>query len=235
MIDTHLHVLPKLDDGSRSTAESLEILQNLIDLGFTDVVCTPHYLPDSDYCPNNQIKRAAFSALQTAAKHLPIKLHIGNEAYVDTNLYQLIQSDEIQLIGNRFLLFELPFYAEFQGLPDLLHNLKVKGITPILAHPERYLYFQENYELVDQLKASGLLFQSNYGSIIGQYGKSAEKLVKYLLKNGYVDFLGTDIHRANSQVFLKFSRIKRKIIRLIGAENFNQIITNAKDLISWCS
>lgn len=231
MIDTHLHVLPAIDDGSRSTAESLEILQNLIDLGFTDAICTPHYLPDSDYCPNNQVKRAVFSALQTAAQHLPINLHLGNEAYIDTGLYNLIQADEIQLIGNRFLLFELPFYAEFQGLPDLLHNLKVKGIVPILAHPERYVYFQENYGLVDQFKASGLLFQSNYGSIVGQYGKSAEKLVKYLFKNGYVDFLGTDIHRANSQVFLKFPRIKRKIIRLIGAENFEQIIANAKELI----
>lgn len=231
MIDTHLHVLPAIDDGSRSTAESLEILQNLIDLGFTDAICTPHYLPDSDYCPNNQRKRAVFSALQTAAQYLPINLHIGNEAYIDTDLYNLIQADEIQLIGDRFLLFELPFYAEFQGLPDLLHNLKVKGITPILAHPERYVYFQENYGLVDQFKASGLLFQSNYGSIVGQYGKSAEKLVKYLFKNGYVDFLGTDIHRANSQVFLKFPRIKRKIIRLIGAENFEQIIANAKELI----
>lgn len=231
MIDTHLHVLPAIDDGSRSTAESLEILQNLIDLGFTDAICTPHYLPDSDYCPNNQRKRAVFSALQTAAQHLPINLHLGNEAYIDTDLYNLIQADEIQLIGDRFLLFELPFYAEFQGLPDLLHNLKVKGITPILAHPERYVYFQENYGLVDQFKASGLLFQSNYGSIVGQYGKSAEKLVKYLFKNGYVDFLGTDIHRANSQVFLKFPRIKRKIIRLIGVENFEQIIANAKELI----
>ena len=231
MIDTHLHVLPAIDDGSRSTAESLKILQNLIDLGFTDVICTPHYLPDSDYCPNNQRKRAVFSALQTAAQHLPINLHLGNEAYIDTDLYNLIQADEIQLIGDRFLLFELPFYAEFQGLPDLLHNLKVKGITPILAHPERYVYFQENYGLVDQFKASGLLFQSNYGSIVGQYGKSAEKLVKYLFKNGYVDFLGTDIHRANSQVFLKFPRIKRKIIRLIGAENLEQIIANAKELI----
>mgnify|MGYP000933280354 CR=1 FL=1 len=232
MIDTHLHVLPAIDDGSRSTAESLEILQNLIDLGFTDAICTPHYLPDSDYCPNNQRKRAVFSALQTAAQHLPINLHLGNEAYIDTDLYNLIQADEIQLIGDRFLLFELPFYAEFQGLPDLLHNLKVKGITPILAHPERYVYFQENYGLVDQFKASGLLFQSNYGSIVGQYGKSAEKLVKYLFKNGYVDFLGTDIHRANSQVFLKFPRIKRKIIRLIGVENFEQIIANAKELIN---
>lgn len=231
MIDTHLHVLPAIDDGSRSTAESLEILQNLIDLGFTDAICTPHYLPDSDYCPNNQRKRAVFSALQTAAQHLPINLHLGNEAYIDADLYNLIQADEIQLIGDRFLLFELPFYAEFQGLPDLLHNLKVKGIVPILAHPERYVYFQENYGLVDQFKASGLLFQSNYGSIVGQYGKSAEKLVKYLFKNGYVDFLGTDIHRANSQVFLKFPRIKRKIIRLIGAENFEQIIANAKELI----
>lgn len=231
MIDTHLHVLPAIDDGSHSTAESLEILQNLIDLGFTDAICTPHYLPDSDYCPNNQRKRAVFSALQTAAQHLPINLHLGNEAYIDTDLYNLIQADEIQLIGDRFLLFELPFYAEFQGLPDLLHNLKVKGITPILAHPERYVYFQENYGLVDQFKASGLLFQSNYGSIVGQYGKSAEKLVKYLFKNDYVDFLGTDIHRANSQVFLKFPRIKRKIIRLIGAENFEQIIANAKELI----
>ena len=231
MIDTHLHVLPAIDDGSRSTAESLEILQNLIDLGFTDAICTPHYLPDSDYCPNNQRKRAVFSALQTAAQHLPINLHLGNEAYIDADLYNLIQADEIQLIGDRFLLFELPFYAEFQGLPDLLHNLKVKGIVPILAHPERYVYFQENYGLVDQFKASGLLFQSNYGSIVGQYGKSAEKLVKYLFKNGYVDFLGTDIHRANSQVFLKFPRIKRKIIRLIGAENFEQLIANAKELI----
>lgn len=233
MIDTHLHVLPKLDDGSRSITESVKILQQLQFLGFTDVICTPHFIPDSPFCPDNRTKRASMKELNKAIKKhdIALTLHLGNEVYVDPNIPDFIKAKQIQLINQQYLLFELPFYAEYQGLHDLLHNLKVKGITPILAHPERYSYFQEKYQLVAELKSRGLLFQVNYGSIIGQYGSSAKRLVKYLFKNHYVDFLGTDIHHADSQIFDRFPRIQHKITRLIGKDEYESILKNAKKLI----
>ncbi len=233
MIDTHLHVLPNLDDGSSSLHESIKILQQLEQLGFSEVLCTPHYIADSDYCPDNKTKQSSLRKLKQAAKKagLKIKIHLWNEVQIDPKIAALVKNKEIKLAKNHFLLFELPFYAEFQGLKDLLHNLKIKNITPILAHPERYIYFQKDYRLVDQLKDNGLLFQVNYGSITGQYGRSAKKLTKYLLKHDYVDFLGTDVHHSDSQIFKNFPKIQRKIIRIIGPEKFKEIIQNAKQLV----
>ena len=106
------------------------------------------------------------------------------------------------------------------------------GCRLILAHPERYTYFQENYELVDNLKKSGLLFQANYGSILNCYGKEACNLLKYMLKNNYIDYFGTDIHRnSNTFVIDNFNRIEKEIIKVIGEESYNRIKRNSDNLV----
>lgn len=233
MIDVHLHVLNNLDDGSRSLAESLGILQNLTNLGFTEVICTPHFMPHSKFDADNKTKSAALRRLRLAAKkaNLKIKLHLGNEIYIHPEIVKNIKAKNIHPIGRKHLLFELPFYEPISGLRDIIHDLKLHGYIPILAHPERYTYFQKDKKALLELKKSGLLFQCNYGSLIGQYGRPAKRLAKFLLKNDTVSFLGTDIHRQDAALFTDFPKVQRRIIKLIGEPAYQEILHNANNLL----
>ena len=144
-----------------------------------------------------------------------------------------IHEGKIYSLNNtKYLLFELPFHNQILGLADIIYEIKLQGYIPILAHPERYSYFQDNYNLVDELKEEGLLFQCNYSSIIGHYGKSSEKLLKYMLKKHYVDYLGTDIHHVNRATVLEqFKKIDKLFNKIAGKEYYQEIIKNCDDLV----
>lgn len=233
MIDIHSHVLPGIDDGSQSLEESLLILEDLAVHGFTDVICTPHYIEDSQYAASNVVKREKLCALKVAAldRGISISLHLANEAYITENMDKLIKQKQIELMGNGYLLFELPMSGAVNNLQDYTHNLRCEGYNLILAHPERYVKFQQNPELALALHKKGVEFQCNYGSMIGKYGKHAEKMLKYLLKNDLVDYFGTDIHHADSEILEKFDKSVKKITKIIGQEKYNSILQNAENLL----
>ena len=107
----------------------------------------------------------------------------------------------------------------------------VKGYKTIIAHPERYSYFQKNYKEVDRLRKEGFIFQGNYSSILGYYGKESQKLLKYMLKKGYIDFLGTDVHRTSkTYVIDNFEKIEKAIIKITKKDYYERIKQNS-DLI----
>jgi tyrosine-protein phosphatase YwqE len=115
----------------------------------------------------------------------------------------------------------------------MLYELTCQGYIPIIAHPERYSYFQEDYRLVDSFKEEGILFQCNYASILGYYGKGAEKLIKYMLKKEYVDYFGTDLHRIEKTFMLdNFKKIEKNIIKITGKEYYHEILNNCNQIIN---
>ncbi len=144
-----------------------------------------------------------------------------------------IKENRIYTLNNsKYLLFEIPFHNQILGLEDIVYEMKIQGYIPILAHPERYSYFQDDYELVDKLKEEGLLFQSNFSSILGHYGKKAQKLLKYMLKNEYIDYFGTDIHHIDKTFALdNFNKIEKKIIKITGIDYYKHIINNGNKLV----
>lgn len=233
MIDIHTHVLPGIDDGSQSLEESLLILEDLASHGFTDVICTPHYIEDSQYAASNVVKRERLCSLKVAAQDrgININIHLGNEAYITENMDKLIKQKQIETIGDNYLLFELPMSGAVNSLMDYSHNLRCEGYNLILAHPERYVKFQQNPEFAATLHSKGVEFQCNYGSMTGKYGKHAEKMLKYLLKNDLVDYFGTDIHHADSEIMEKFDKSVKKIVKIIGQDKYNSILQNAENLL----
>lgn len=234
MTDPHLHILNNLDDGSRSTEESLQILSELSSLGFTDVICTPHYISDSDYNKNNLTKNTTRKQLQTLADQMgiKIKLHAGNEIYIDADMIRSLLLNRAQAINNQYILFEMPFHNPINGVGGIVAALQQRGYSLIVAHPERYTYFQNNYELANRFRQLGVSFQCNFGSIIGLYGPEARKAMIYFLKHDMVDFLGTDIHHANSEVVKNFKNIERKIKHIIGKKKYVAIMSNNDSLVS---
>ena len=226
MIDFHSHIIPGIDDGSKSSEESVDIINRLKSLGFSKIILTPHYIENSNYCLNNSSKLEKFKSLTNDLKEKNIKvdLYLGNEIYINFGIIDLIKKDEIYPINNtKYLLIELPLYNEINNIEDYLYELKVKGYVPIIAHPERYHYFQKNYKKMIELYESGILFQANYGSILGYYGNDAKKLIKYALKNDMISFLATDIHRSNSPLFESFEKAISKIKKITGEKKLKEL------------
>lgn len=228
MIDMHCHILFGIDDGCKTADESLETIKNMKSLGFNSLVLTPHYIKGANYNCNNKMKKERFELLKDELNKRNIKmdLFLGNEVYINEDINSLVIRKEIRTLNNtRYILIELPFNSRLNGLDDYLYELELKGYKVIIAHPERYKYFQDDYKLASELYSSGVLFQCNYGSIVGQYGTSSMKLVKHLLKENMVDFMCSDVHKPNSSLFDDFEEIKSKIIKIIGLDKFN-LITN---------
>lgn len=233
MIDIHNHALYSIDDGSRNLEESLGILADLESRGFETVICTPHYIENTEFVATNAKKKTLLDNLQKAAKKagLKIKLELGNEAFVSDKLSDYIAKNKVQTINKNYLLFELPLTGEIKNLNDIIYNLKFDGYNLILAHPERYKVFQQNPKLLELFHKQGVEIQSNFGSIIGKYGKNAKKMLKYLLRHHLVDYFGTDIHRPNSEIIQKFPKIERKLKHYAGKKYYQEIINNAQKLI----
>ena len=221
MIDIHCHLLPNIDDGCKSTEDTKKTLKEFENMGFSKIILTPHYMEKSNYCSNNKEKT---NLLNEVKKITDMDLYLGNEIYINSNISELIEEGEIYSLNNsRYLLIEFPLYSELNDVFDYLHELKVNGYVPIIAHPERYEYFQKDYKKAIDLYNSGVLFQCNYGSIVGIYGKRAKKLIKYLLKKDMVSFLGTDIHRCGSSIYENFDKIVKRIKKIIGNNKFSVI------------
>ena len=236
MTDIHSHLLFDVDDGARNIKESIVLLKKMKEIGFDNVILTPHYIKGSEYSCENQEKIEKIEKIREVLKRnkIDINVYLGNEVFINKEIYELIKAGHIYTLNKtRYILVELPFHNEIVNLEDIIYELKVKGLIPIIAHPERYTYFQDDYSLVDSLRDSGVMFQANYASILGYYGKREEKLLKYMLKNKYIDLFGTDIHHVKkSYVVDNFKKIEKKIIKITGKEYYSEIVNNANKIVN---
>lgn len=127
-----------------------------------------------------------------------------------------------------YVLFEMPLNVEPMNLYDVIYEMLQNKLVPILAHPERYSFVQQDPELIYDLIQKGVLMQANYGSIIGQYGTKAQMIVKKFLESNMIHFLGTDCHRQNT-VYPKIPQILAELNELIGEEKLEDLTeTNPK-------
>ncbi len=200
MIDFHSHILPELDDGSRSIEETINLIKEAKKVGFTKIIATSHYIQD-EYEFDVESREKFLEMINKGIKDLEIdiELYLGSEIYVDYNMLELIQDNKASTINNsKYILFELPMRNEIPNLKNIIYNLLGNKYVPIIAHPERYEYVKKNPNWLLEFLELGVLFQANFGSVLGMYGKHAEKTVKLLLKNNMIHFLGSDVHRQNS-------------------------------------
>lgn len=236
MVDVHSHILYDLDDGSSSVDESIELIRKMADTGFTDIILTPHYIEGSSYVSENKEKREKIAVLKErlAEEKIDVNLYLGNEIFINNNIINLIKEDKIYTLNkSKYILVEFPFHNPILNLEDIIYELKYVGLIPIIAHPERYTYFQDDYREVDRLREEGVLFQGNYSSILEGYGKESKKLIKYMLKKGYIDFLGTDIHHISKSFVLdNFDKIVKKIKKITREEYYKQIVDNSKKILA---
>lgn len=200
MIDLHSHILPGIDDGAADLDASVELVRELANNGVTDVVATPHYIDETIY---TSPAAANLRLLQDLQKRLDdegvdVKVHLGNEIYIFPKIAEFVQKGEVvTLADSSYLLVELPMSGDYPGYADILLALLRAGYQVVLAHPERYTSFQDDFSLVYELVEMGVLLQCNLGSLAGQYGKSAFKTARRLAKEKMIFGVGSDIHHVH--------------------------------------
>lgn len=235
MTDVHSHILFGIDDGSRTISESIELLKKLKSVGFNNVILTPHFILDSTYNSNYEANIKIYNELKERLlnENIDINIYLGNEIFIDKNVPTLLEKNIItSLNGTKYVLVEFPMHNKLLNLEDMLYEIRSRGYEVVIAHPERYDAIKEDYSIVDTLREDGFLFQSNYSSILGYYGKDSIKLLKYMLKRHYIDFLGTDIHRIEkTYVIDNFKKIEKNIIKITGSEYYNKIQANNNKLV----
>ena len=224
MIDFHTHILPNIDDGARDIEETFNLIEEAKQAGFDQIVLTPHYM--EGYYETDVAEREVW--LDAISKNLFIKqysgkLYLGNEIYMSENLIKLLENAKASTLNNTsYVLFELPLNAEPLNLYDVIYEMQQYKIVPILAHPERYSFMRKEPELLYDLAQKGVLFQSNFGSIIGQYGNAAKIFVKKMFENNYVHFLGTDVHRQNT-IYKRIPECLMEIESIVGEEKLKEL------------
>jgi tyrosine-protein phosphatase YwqE len=197
-VDAHCHILPGLDDGAQDNRTAMAIANLLIELGVKKVVATPHII--SDIYPNSTSK--VLEAVDKtrrlfADNHIPMEIIPGAEYYVEKNLLDRIDRDDILFWGEeRYVMFETPLNQEPMFLEEVIFSLKSAGYTPVMAHVERYRYLQKNIKKVEHLRRMGARFQVNHPSFHLPKTSRCGEMARLMYIKGMVDLFGTDIHRA---------------------------------------
>jgi len=198
--DLHSHLLPGLDDGVESFDESIEIITAFSQMGYKKIITTPHIMHDFY---NNSAEGITDKLKELRSivndEGLDIKIDAAAEYYLDEHLLSNIEdpSHQFLTLGQNYLLFETSFMNKPFYLNDFIFKAKSRGFNPILAHPERYAYLQNDHELIDDLILRGVYMQVNINSISGYYSKQVKKMAERMIDQKKVHLLGSDCHNRN--------------------------------------
>ncbi|MFQ5447713.1 MAG: tyrosine-protein phosphatase [Saprospiraceae bacterium] len=218
--DMHSHLVPGIDDGAGSLEDSMNMLRGFSALGYRKIITTPHVRPG--YFPNTRKTiLEGFEKVETASREAEIDLELecAAEYFVDYGFIDTAEEEGLLTFSGNHVLIEL---STFSPPPDVHHTifqLQVKGYQPVLAHPERYVYY-EGVKDFQRLKELGCLFQMNIMSLSGHYGKTVKSFALKLLKSGLIDLFGTDCHRQQHIEELQKIAAHKKTVKLMREAPF---------------
>lgn len=223
--DIHSHILPGIDDGAPDIATSLQLIQGLYNLGIRKSIATPHIIGDMFRNTPDTIS-AALEQTKTACKDagIDIELSAAAEYMLDDYFLDLLQKKERLLtLEKNILLTEISYTSTPQNLPEITSAIIAEGYLPVLAHPERYHYYQQNFDQFFRLKEMGFILQINLLSLTGYYGKRAEKAAWFILDEELAQLVGTDLHHHNHLAALNSEQNRQLFEASLGSSFTNDL------------
>lgn len=198
MIDIHSHILPGMDDGAKDTQEMLEMARMAVSCGVTMMVATPHVnFPGvyDNYYDDSYIETFRWTETKLREAEIPLQLCMGMEVFVTPDVPELIRDKKLIPINNgHYMLVEFAFDEEPAYAQDMLQKIADLKICPIIAHPERYEFLQDNPMLAQEWKKRGYVLQANKGSFTGRFGRRARNMAYELLDNQLLCVVASDCH-----------------------------------------
>ena len=235
MIDFHNHIIPNLDDGSKSIDMSISMLKEAESQGITDIVNTVHYQhpkmekKDTSYKfiinEINKFQKIVYD------NNINIKIHPASEVFFKFNLTEILDNPITTFGNGKYMLIEFQRLFFPKGYEDEIFKIQLKGITPIIAHPERYRGIQKDLNLAKEWIDRGYLIQIDCASIIGGFGKETKMAAIELLKNGLCHLIGSDSHNNKNRNFL-LKPAFLELEKIIDSDSISIIKNNSKKILN---
>lgn len=221
--DIHCHLIPSVDDGSKSEDETFSCLSIMKDAGYNKVICTPHFqyprYPNDEEDIKCRYKELQKNIISKGLAGIDLA-GVGGEYRVDSGFAERANAGKFLLVGGRFLLCEFSLHQQIMGLDEALFDLQMKGYEIILAHPERYPYYSGQSSRLEHFKEMGIFFQINVLSLSGFYGESPRRKAFEMIEQGWVEYLGTDMHNLLYARALVDATYDRKIEKMMAHHTF---------------
>jgi tyrosine-protein phosphatase YwqE len=197
-IDIHSHLIPGIDDGARTFEDTLRLTQALQSFGMTQCITTPHIIEHVwDNTTEGIREKETATGIELRKHHITLPFRVAAEYMMDDYFVSLFQSGNLLTLKKNYVLVEISYINPPIQLYAILFDLQVAGYIPVLAHPERYLFYHHNLEEYNKLKTAGCLFQLNLLATVGYYGEAVTKVAEKLLQKGMYSFVGSDAHHDN--------------------------------------
>lgn len=217
VVDVHSHILPGLDDGSKSFEDSAEIIKGLISLGYKKVITTPHNQADL-YINTPNIIAARLNELQDylVTQNINIEIEAASEYFFDYEFLSKIRNKELLTFGNNYVLFELSTILPPVNFETLVFEMQMAGYRPVLAHPERYSYWHRNFDYYSELNDKGVLLQVNLHSFHPQIAPPIRNTAEKLAQNKLVSLAGSDTHSYSNIEILRSLYTNPNVYKLLN-------------------
>ena len=196
-VDIHSHLLPGIDDGAATIEDSISLLNQMSEIGFKNIITTPHIITnvwensessitDKHKETLNQIGNTPISSFKAAAEYM-----------IDSHFLTRLASEKLLTLKDNYVLVELSYLNPPINLYEIIFEIQLGGYKPIMAHPERYLFYHFHFKEYEKMKNAGCFFQLNLLSTVGYYGEKIAKVADKLFANEFYDFVGSDVHHQN--------------------------------------
>ncbi|WP_258831567.1 tyrosine-protein phosphatase [Peribacillus frigoritolerans] len=233
MIDIHCHILPGVDDGAADIKESLNMARKAVEAGVTHIFATPHHLNEKYVNVKSDIIDHAERLNESLQQNnIPLTIHLGQEVRIHRDIFSSLEKEEILTLDDNdsYLLLELPSGRVPTYTQEVIYELLLKGITPIIVHPERNKELIANHKLLYELVQEGALTQLTSGSIIGNFGKSIQSFSKKIIEHNLAHFIATDAHNIGSRGFT-LPQAYETITKTYGVQRTFYFKENAEQLL----
>ena len=204
MIDIHTHILWAVDDGPKQIEETMQLLEQAVNEGITEIITTSHSFHPQYHVQyetiNNQIQLLQYQLMKNS---IPLTLHTGHEVRLSDNIIPLYKAKQIHTLANsNYILLELPSHTVPYYSINIIRELLTEGLVPIIAHPERNKAIAERPVYLERLIREGAMAQITAGSLAGHFGRTIQNLSLDLVKANLVHTYGSDVHNLTSRPFL---------------------------------
>ena len=213
-MDIHNHILPGIDDGAKTVEDSLGLIKGMGELGITHFIATPHimhnYYPNTPETIKNSLSKLQDGLLEDNLTGIAISA--AAEHMIDDNFENLLDESGVMPLGGDHILVEMSFLQASINLDSAIEKTLKSGYFPVLAHPERYLYYRNKHSKFRSLKEKGVKLQLNLLSLGEYYGAETQINTKALIEEKLIDFIASDLHHTGHLKELKKVQITEKTL-----------------------
>jgi protein-tyrosine phosphatase len=193
--DIHSHLVPNIDDGSKSIEDSVSMISSFYELGYKKIITTPHIMGDA-YRNTPETILGGLENVKQALKenNIPVDISAAAEYYLDFDFERKLDSEKLLTFGKNYLLFEVSYLNPPDNLYHVIFKMQTLGYKPVLAHPERYNFWHSEFETYESIVDKGVLLQLNLNSLSGYYSLATKKIAEQMIDKNMISMLGTDCH-----------------------------------------